>query len=690
MGKEDVKEIFLTMRKWTTLFLATYVLLLSPVASAWEFAGWDGGGMYPALAADSKVEGRLYAASDVAGIWRSDDRGENWRFINQGLDNLNVSALAVSSDGSHVYAGTQNSFLHSEDAGSVWNRGEILPEIAFQKSSRSIFVDPQNALNVYAGTKAGEVFFSGDAGGHWAKLGSSPFGEKTPVTAILSGKDGLAVFAFSKVGGRRYDSKEKVWTTLTGLEDGVEDALWGPDGNVLYAAVGNKIAMSSDEGRTWNFTAQLPKGTALHMAVTLKEGKIRILAGWKENWKGGVFLSDDEGRSWKDAVGEIFHDEASNPTRQWMKGFSRSNALQIDPFNPDIFYYTDSWGVWRTDDAGLTWHEKIKGAPNTSGSDLVIDEEGSIFVATMDDGLLSSKDGGKNYQPVLPTEHFVKNISGHVWRVLSQPKLDRIVATATPWHEKTNRVFWSSDGGKTFNTATGLPEGRPKVNTMWREGYPRAIAVDPYDENRLYLGIDGDDSGGLFNSEDGGKSWVRSSGQPGSLRVYNALAADPTEKGRLIWGACGKGGGVYLSIDGGKTWKNVFSKMNWVFDAAISKSGKMYVAGADGKPALYVSNDRGVSWKVLFHSDAGDAIDGIFMDPGNEAHLYAGVVSWGEKPAGRLMYSPDAGKSWKDISGSLPISAGSAATQINPKDGYLYTLLYAGSVYKTKADLLDV
>ena len=677
--------------KTLRVMLLTALLVLPSVSGLaqeqeWSFAGWYGGGMYPALAPDPTVEGRLYVASDVAGIWRSDDRGDNWYFINQGLDNLNVSALAVSSDGGHVYAGTQNSFLHSEDGGSTWNAGKKLPEIAFQKSARSIFVDPQNGLNVYVGTKAGEVFFSGDAGAHWMQLGSNPFGEKTPLMAVLAGKDGETVLAFSKLGGRRYDAKTKTWTPLTGLEGEPADALWDPQRNMLWVAVGNKLAMSADQGATWKFSSPLPKGTILRMALETKDGKTRAIVGWKDNWKGGVYLSDDEGKSWKDAVGETVHDAVSDPTRQWMKGFSRSNALQIDPFNADIFYYTDSWGIWRTDDAGLTWHEKIKGAPNTSGSDLSIDEEGNIFVATMDDGLLLSKDAGKKYQPVLPTEGFVKNISGHVWRVLSQPKSGRIVATASPWHEKTNRVFWSDDRGKTFTAASGLPVDRPKKNTMWGSGYPRALTADPFDENRLYLGIDGDDGGGFFVSSDGGKNWQRTIHQPGSLRVYNGLATDPTRKDRLVWGACGKGGGVYRTEDGGESWENVLPKMSWVFDVRFSKSGKIFAAGADGKPAIYASSDHGNSWKCLYHADFADAMDALAVDPSNEDHLYAGLVSWGEKAAGRVLYSPDGGMTWKDITGSLPDSTGPAANVFDPREGYLYTLLYAGSVYKTKIE----
>jgi photosystem II stability/assembly factor-like uncharacterized protein len=49
----------------------------------------------------------LYAADLFGGVYRSSDRGETWSAINNGLLMRSVNALAISSDGLHLYAGTE-------------------------------------------------------------------------------------------------------------------------------------------------------------------------------------------------------------------------------------------------------------------------------------------------------------------------------------------------------------------------------------------------------------------------------------------------------------------------------------------------------------------------------------------------------------------------------------------------------
>jgi photosystem II stability/assembly factor-like uncharacterized protein len=49
----------------------------------------------------------IYAADLFGGVYRSSDRGGTWSAINNGLLMRSVNALAISSDGLHLYAGTE-------------------------------------------------------------------------------------------------------------------------------------------------------------------------------------------------------------------------------------------------------------------------------------------------------------------------------------------------------------------------------------------------------------------------------------------------------------------------------------------------------------------------------------------------------------------------------------------------------
>jgi photosystem II stability/assembly factor-like uncharacterized protein len=49
----------------------------------------------------------LYAADISSGVYRSEDGGESWEPINNGLRTRAVNALALSADGSKLYAATE-------------------------------------------------------------------------------------------------------------------------------------------------------------------------------------------------------------------------------------------------------------------------------------------------------------------------------------------------------------------------------------------------------------------------------------------------------------------------------------------------------------------------------------------------------------------------------------------------------
>jgi hypothetical protein len=201
---------------------------------------------------------------------------------------------------------------------------------------------------------------------------------------------------------------------------------------------------------------------------------------------------------------------------------------------------------------------------------------GHVYAAAMDEGLLASADGGGTWRQVFPLA-YTDAFSGHQWRIHAWEGggAAHLLTTVSPWNgAHPNTVVRSDDGGGTFTAAGGgLPGCVPARNTMWGRSYPRALAADPADPTSLYLGMDGDPdpddpacAGGFFRSRDGGRTWVRPRAQPGSRRVFFGLAADPSRRGRVYWGACGEGGGVYRSDDAGESWTKVFGGDAWIFN----------------------------------------------------------------------------------------------------------------------------
>ncbi len=685
----------------TITVVLVLVLLTSPLSADqtpatkryadrhWEFAGWEGGGCYPNLAFDPGNENRVYLTSDVAGIWRSDDLGETWHFVNRGLGNLNVSVIAVApSDPNTLYAGTADGVFFSRNAGETWeSTDDPGGRLRFSRpeSHRTLAISQTNPAKVIAASSKGEVFYSEDFGKKWKVLGDRrPFGVRSPITALTWLKDEKMLYASSQRGFARFHFENSVWEFFRDSPKDISDFWMSPSQSaaMIYAAGQNKLFVSHDSGNSWTSGSAIPQGVLYRLLVPDAGTKV-ILAAWNDGWKGGVVRSEDEGRHWKRWDKRMDKDVRSDPTRLWAGVHGRINAFKADPFHPKTLFRTDWWGVWRSDDEGVNWAEKIKGAPNTVTSDIQVSDEGDVYVATMDNGLLRSPDGGKSYQTLFPAKGYADDVNGHVWRV--QLSGEKILATSSPWGTDVNQVIFSSNRGASFQKfRQGLPAKRPILNTLWEKGLARAFAVNPARPNTVYLGIDGDDGGGFFISDDAGASWRRSKGQPGSFRIYNALAVDPEKPERILWGVTGKGGGIYISENGGENWRRAVMPFVDVFDLAFSTvGGRVYAAGGDKKgPALYGSDDGGLRWREFQRFEGSGSVDALCVLP--DGRVAAGVTRWNQKAPGRVYLSSADGKSWENINGDLPEGEGPAAMAYDKKNNTLYLARYAGSVYKTQ------
>jgi photosystem II stability/assembly factor-like uncharacterized protein len=276
---------------------------------------------------------------------------------------------------------------------------------------------------------------------------------------------------------------------------------------------------------------------------------------------------------------------------------------------------------------------------------------------------LVSENDGKDWKQLWPVK-WTPEISGHNWRLDVTPinGVDRVIATCSPWETKySNRVIVSDDGGKTFRAKTeGLPNDVPHANTMWGQGYARALARDPNNPQTLYLGIDGDaepgqpggagsGGGGIFKSEDGGSTWRQLAHQPGSRKMFFGLAVDPTDSKRLYWGSCANG--LYRSEDAGESWELIFKGEQWVFNVLVTADGTVYCPGKN----LFRSADHGKTWKQLTHFQNGNrVIVAMEAHPRDPMTLWINTTTWDGHADGAVYKTRDGGASWQEITGNLP------------------------------------
>ncbi len=694
----DQKNMLLAIESQPVIAAAVSTTMEATSAATME--GWSGGSTYPFLLFDPRKQGRGYALSDSSGIYRTDDGGNNWVAINKGITNLVVASIAIApSDSNILYAGSAAGVQRSNDAGLTWtflqgSQGKI----AFKRISsyRALAVHPTNPNLVYAGSSSGQFFHSANGGATWTQVGNLGIG--VPVSAIHRTQDGR-FFAGSSKGLQLYRPATGLWQKITlqstsGAYDIVSVVNSGRE--TIYVTNGLRVAYTSDLGVpvTWKYTAAVPAynsttpGYATRLAIRRNPstGQTQILVARRRDWQGNVFLSSDNGGTWKNLSRNYVLDLVANPTRSWKKTLTPPPfAVAFDPFTVNTFYMTDDWAIWRSTDTGNTWYEKIRGTPNVIGTALTYDRfTGTYLVGSMDDGLVEINPVTGAMKAVYPTPSTPSNLQGHVWRVEVLANRNRVL-TLSPWNGATNVVVVVKPDG-TVTLAKGLPALFPRWNTVWDKGYPRGLAVDPKNPNRLYLGIDGNDGGGLFISNDGGFNWTRSTGQPASRRVYYGLAVDPVETNRIYWGSMWSGsvGGVFMSQDSGATWNRVFSGSGSVADIAVGKDQVVYAGvNLNGQPALVVSVDKGVTWKPLKTFDGtGNALQAITIDPNDPRRIAVSSRRWNDYADAKIYITRDTGATWQEIStNGLPNTSGAAEMTFAPDGQSLYVLLNAGTLY---------
>jgi hypothetical protein len=292
---------------------------------------------------------------------------------------------------------------------------------------------------------------------------------------------------------------------------------------------------------------------------------------------------------------------------------SQAWCLAADPGRPGRLYCgTFGSGLWRSDDAGTTWHEAGAGLPYA--------EVMSVAVSAVEQGA----DGGVVWAGTEPSALFRSEDGGRHWQEL--PALRRVPSAPTwsfpprPW---TSHVRW--------------------------------IAPDPNEAERIFVGIE---LGGVMRSLDGGLSWEDR--KPGSQHDSHTLATHALAPGRVYETA---GGGYAETLDGGTTWHGDDAGLqhHYLWGLAVDPAdpdaivisaarGPRQAHDASAAEAFIYRRVRGTAWQRV---DAG-----LPVPRGNRTYVLASHVAepgvfFAANDRG-IYRSPDAGRSWEQQSVSWP------------------------------------
>ncbi|MBN1274025.1 MAG: hypothetical protein JXB26_17315 [Candidatus Aminicenantes bacterium] len=410
----------------------------------------------------------------------------------------------------------------------------------------------------------------------------------------------------------------------------------------IYAAsASGGLWKSVNEGTTWEPIFEHAASTSLGDIAISPSHPETIYIGlgeanaYRSTYSGtGIYKSTDGGKTWlRMGLGDSHH----------------IGRICIHPRNPDMIYvaslghqytFNKERGVFKSINGGNTWKKVLYFDEKTSVIDLVMDPENpEILYASAGErlrrpwhnpvpefgnpsrGVFKTVDGGNTWEPVnngLPPLELTGRIGlavaptnpNIVYALVDNHNPGRKARPGTTdpygnpieYHIKGLEVYHSMDKGETWQKVS--PEDRAPERMYSSYGYVFGqIRVDPNQENTIYiLGV------GLMKSTDGGRSFT--SCRYKNLHAdHHALWIDPKDSQHLI---NGNDGGINISYDGGKTWKNIENLgVVQFYNAAVDMSKPYRVCGS--------IQDNGTYMGPMTHRPERDDVFQWEFVPGGEA-----------------------------------------------------------------------
>lgn len=338
----------------------------------------------------------------------------------------------------------------------------------------------------------------------------------------------------------------------------------------------------------------------------------------------------------------------------------RSAGIPGDP----LTYYTAtaSAGVWKTTDGGILWKPIFDEYDVSSVGSLAIapSDCNIIYIGTGEanvrgnvaagDGIYKSVDGGKNWKHVWKRE-------GQIGTLIVHPTNADIVYAAVlgkAFGPNPDRgVYRTLDGGKSWR----------QVLTKDADTGASDICFDPNNPQVLFAGMwqtrrkpwefsSGGSGSGLYISRDGGDSWKRLGGQGVAKDDLNGLpegiygkvcvAVAPSDSRRVYAMIEADRGGLYRSDDGGEHWKLIngsryLRQRPWYFSTLTVHPSNPDSVWCPSVRLLH-SIDGGKSFRQIKGMHHGDHHD-IWFDPKSPKRMI-------DSNDGGVDISVNGGESW--------------------------------------------
>jgi photosystem II stability/assembly factor-like uncharacterized protein len=657
----------------------------------WRSIGPARGGRSQAVAGSAARPLEYYFGATGGGLWKTTDGGVTWRPVSDKFfTSSSVGAVAVSeSNPDVVYVGMgetelRGNILQGDGVYKSVDGGKTFTHVGLEKTLAiaRIRVHPGNPDIVYVaalGDPYGPnedrgIFKTSDGGKTWTK------------SLFRDGKTGAVDLALDpKNPDVLYAGLWEVSRTPHSLSSG---------------GAGSGLFKTTDGGASWTELTKndgLPKPIWGKIGVTASGADSNRVYAIIEAADGGVFLSDDAGKTWKKV----------NEDRRLRQRAFYYTRIYADPQTKDTVYILNT-GIYRSTDAGKTI--RAMRVPHGDNHDLwIASNDPKRMINSNDGGANVSTNAGESWTDQdFPTAQFYNVITtAHVPYHVCGAQQDNSTACVPSSGEGTlyavgggesgyiapdpadTDVFYAGSYGglltrinrrtgeeRAINVWPDNPMGFSSIDIGERFQWTYPIVFSPTDPNTLYA-----TSQHVWKTTNAGQSWERissdltrhdpatmgPSGGPITLdqtgvetyAVVFTLAPSAVD-GRVIW-AGSDDGYVHVTRDAGKNWERVtppdlpdFTRISLI-EASPHEAGTAYLAGnryqrADRAPYVYKTSDYGKTWtKIVNGLPPGDYARAIREDKKRKGLLFLGTENG-------IYVSFDDGANWQSLRLELPVT----------------------------------
>jgi photosystem II stability/assembly factor-like uncharacterized protein len=570
------------------------------------------------------VQGPLWSKGGERGLYKTTDGGANWKQVLGNNEWTGVTDIMVDPRNPQIiYAATWDrhrtvaalmgggpgSGIHrSDDGGNTWRKlTNGLPSSNMGKIG--ITISPQQPDVVYAAieldrTKGG-VYRSANRGESWTKMSNTVSGGTGPHyyqelyasphefdrlylmnVRVLTSGDGGKTFSQLPERNKHSDNHAIVFKK--------------EDPNYIMLGTDAGIYESFDSAKTWRYIKNLPLTQFYKVAVNNAEPFYHMFGGTQDNGSAGGPSATDE----REGIAN----------KHWYKTlFADGHQSATDPVYNDIIYAeTQQGGLHRVD---LTTGEQVSVQPQARAGEPHerFNWDAPILVSPHNPARLyfasyrvwKSESRGDDWEP----------ISGDLTRNEERITLP-IMGRQQSWDNA-----WDVGAMSNYNTITSLSESPIQEGLLyagtddgfiqvsenrgdsWRaipvtnlglpaRSFVNDIKADLYDVNTVYVALDnhkeGDFNPYLYKSTDKGLTWKSISNNIPKRTLVWRMVQDNVKK-NLLFAATEYG--VYTSLNGGDSWQKLPGTPTISFrDVTIQKRENDLVAASFGR-GFFVLDD---------------------------------------------------------------------------------------------------